>query len=229
MAVVLAQPVTPDAERPAKLRVFLAENHTTVREGLRLIVDAQPDMEVVGEATDGTTVLAQARELEPDVVVMDLSMPQLSGLQATEQLRREAGDIKVLVLTRHREAGYLRQALRAGASGYVLKQSRSSELLKAIRAVAEGDTYLDSAIARDIVHDYAHTPGPHPARGLSTREEEVLRRVASGYSNKEIAAQLDLSVKTVETHKANAMLKLNLHSRAAIVRFALQSGWLEEA
>jgi two-component system, NarL family, response regulator NreC len=214
-----------------KLRILLADDHDTVREGLKLIVNLQPDMLVVAEAQDGDAAVAMAVECEPDVVVMDVSMPGVNGLVATETLRSRCPQVRVLTLTRHADDGYLHELLRAGASGYVLKQSRSAEMLHAIRAVAAGGTYLDPMIARRVLRPPAR--GAHPAARhiespLSAREEEVLRLVAWGYSNKEIAAQLDLSVKTIETHKSNASVKLGLHTRIEIVRHALLKGWLRD-
>jgi two-component system, NarL family, response regulator NreC len=214
-----------------KLRILLADDHETVREGLKVILNAQPDMTVVAEASDGGGALTQASELLPDVVVMDVSMPNVNGLKATEAITRTCPRVKVLALTRHADDGYLDQLLRAGASGYVLKQSRSGELLHAIRAVVAGGTYLDPAVAERVI-GFRRPPQPLPSGeagpGLSPREEEVLRLVAWGYSNKEIAGHLSLGVKTVETHKANAMHKLRLHSRIDVVRFAVLRGWLRD-
>ena len=214
----------------AKLRILLAEDHETVREGLKLIVNAQPDMEVVGEAGDGVTAVAQAGELLPDIVLMDISMPGLNGLKATEKLKRCCPDVKVLTLTRHKDDGYLQQLLRAGVSGYVLKQSRPSELLHAIRSVAAGGKYLDPAVAGKVMGNYSRGAAwSKPLDGtVSEREAEVLRLIAWGYSNKEIAAQLDISVKTVEVHKANAMKKLNMRGRIDIVRYAVLQDWLKD-
>jgi two-component system, NarL family, response regulator NreC len=215
-----------------RLRILLADDHETVREGLKTILTAQEDMEVVGEAADGNAAVAQAVALSPDIVILDVSMPALNGLKATEQIRSQCPAAVVLALTRHSSDGYLHQLLRAGAAGYVLKQSRSATLLHAIRAVATGGTYLDPAVAgRAIAH--RHRPAPATAvgiadPGLSEREEEVLRLAAWGYSNKDMAAQLDLSVKTIETHKANATQKLGLRHRIDIVRYALWQGWLKE-
>jgi DNA-binding NarL/FixJ family response regulator len=215
-----------------KLRILLADDHETVREGLKVIVNAQSDMEVIAEALDGREAVARTRALLPDVVVMDVSMPRLNGLQATETLKQHCPQVKVLALTRHADDAYLHRLLRAGASGYVLKQSRASELLHAIRAVASGGKYLDPAVAGRVIGEFGRRAQPLASGvadpGLSPREEEILRLVAWGYSNKQIAAQLELSVKTVETHKTNAMHKVGLHNRIEIVRFALLQGWLQE-
>jgi DNA-binding NarL/FixJ family response regulator len=216
-----------------KLRILLADDHETVREGLKVILNAQPDMTVIAEAADGGGAMSQTTALLPDVVVMDVSMPNVNGLKATEAITRCCPAVKVLALTRHADDGYLEQLLRAGASGYVLKQSRSGELLHAIRAVAAGGKYLDPAVTERVIGGFRRPVQPQPAGdaglGLSPREEEVLRLVAWGYSNKEIAAQLSLGVKTVETHKANAMHKLKLHSRIDVVRFAVLQGWLQDS
>jgi DNA-binding NarL/FixJ family response regulator len=212
-------------------RVLLADDHETVRAGLRLIVNAQADMEVVGEAGDGRAAVARARELLPDVVVMDVSMPHLNGLKATEKLRQVCPQVKVLTLTRHTDDGYLQQILRAGASGYVLKQSPPAELLQAIRVVCGGGKYLDPAVTGKVMGAYtgrAASVRVDANGSLSEREAEVLRLIAWGHSNKEIAARLGVSVKTVESHKANSMKKLGMQSRIDIVRFALLQGWLQD-
>jgi len=203
-----------------------------LRDGLKSLVNAQPDMEVVGEADDGRAAVDRAQELRPDVVVMDISMPQLNGIQATEQLKGRSRGTKVLVLTAYDEVGYLRQLLEAGASGYVLKKAAAEDLVKAIRVVASGGVYLDPTLAGKLVGGYV---GRKKLRGalqgveLSGREEEVLRLVAWGYTNKEVAGYLNISVKTVETHKTNLMEKLDLGGRSDIVRYALRRGWLSEA
>lgn len=211
------------------LRIFIAEDHETVREGLKLIINAQDDMEICGEAGDGRAAVLLAQELQPDVVVMDVTMPELSGLKATKKLKQLCPHLKILTLTRHTDDGYLQELLRAGASGYVLKQSASAELLRAIRAVAKGGNYLDPAIAGRVIAGYAKKSINAAAQStLSNRETEVLRQIAWGYSNKEIAAALSLSVKTVEAHKANAMRKLDIGRRIDIVRFAILQGWLQD-
>ena len=213
-----------------KLRVFLADDHAVVREGLKALVNAQAGMEVVGEAADGQAALDAATALQPDVVVMDISMPALSGARATEQLKKAAPRVQVLALTVHEDKGYLQQLLEAGASGYVLKRAAAEELVLAIRTVAAGGVYLDPSVAGKVVSRFVRKPGPNeaPQEGqLSDREEEVVRLIAQGYTNKEIAARLTLSVKTVETYKARSLEKLGLRGRTDLVRYALQRGWLE--
>lgn len=221
----------PPHDGAAKLRIMLVEDHEIVREGVRALVNAQPDMEVVGEAGDGRAAIRLAQELLPDVLVMDISMPGMNGLRATERLKQLCPQVKILSLTRHTDAGFLQQLLRAGASGYVLKQSASTELIRAIQSVAAGDNYLDPAITDKVIGSYVDK-GTNPsaaAKGtISDREAEVLRLIAWGHSNKEIAARRDISVKTVEVHKANAMKKLGMTSRIDIVRYALLQGWLQD-
>jgi DNA-binding NarL/FixJ family response regulator len=186
-------------------------------------------MEICGEAGDGRTAVKMAQELQPDIVVMDVTMPELNGLKATKKLKQLCPHLKILTLTRHTDDGYLQELLRAGASGYVLKQSASTELLRAIRAIAVGGNYLDPAIAGRVMGNYAHRQININAQNtLSDREMEVLRQIAWGYSNKEIAAHLSISVKTVESHKSNAMRKLDIGSRIDIVRFAILQGWLQD-
>lgn len=214
------------------LRIFLADDHSVMRQGLRALVAAQADMDVVGEADNGRTALLKASELQPDVVVMDVSMPELNGIQVTERLKRVSQKIKVLVLTAHDDGGYLRQLLEVGASGYVLKKVAAEELINAIRVVAAGGVYLDPTLADKVVSGYVgrrRLKGAQPNNDLSEREAEVLRLVAWGYTNKEIGAYLSISVKTVETHKSNLMGKLDLKSRVEMVRYALRQGWLREA
>jgi DNA-binding NarL/FixJ family response regulator len=214
-----------------RLRIFLADDHAVVREGLKALVSTQPDIEVIGEAADGASACEQVAQLHPDVVVLDISMPGLSGAQAAERLRRECPKVKVLALTVHEDKGYLRQLLEAGASGYVLKRAAAAELIRAIRTVAAGGVYLDPALAGKVVGGFVRKPAGHSASEeleLSERETEVVRLVAAGHSNKEIAGRLEISVKTVETYKARSLEKLGLHSRADLVRYSLQQGWLQE-
>lgn len=220
----------PGAQAPAELRILLADDHAVVRAGIRALIDAQPGMRVVGEAEDGESALRLVGTLQPDVLVTDLSMPKLNGAEAARIMRDRHPDVRVLALTVHEERGYLSQLLKAGASGYVLKRAAVDELIQAIRTVAAGGVYLDPLVAGKIVDQAMGRPGAgdrvQAGESLSDRETEVLRLVAQGYSNKEIAARLTISVKTVETYKARLMEKLGLHGRVALVRYALQEGWL---
>lgn len=211
------------------LRIFLADDHTVMREGLKSLVNAQADMNVIGEADNGRATLQKVRELQPDVIILDVSMPDLNGIQVTERLKRTCQTVTVLVLTAHDDNGYLRQLLEVGASGYVLKKAAAEELINAIRIVASGGVYLDPSLAGKVVGGYLGNRrfgGKPQTTDLSEREAEVLRLVAWGYTNKEVAAYLRISVKTVETHKANIMQKLDLKSRVEMVRYALRQGWL---
>jgi DNA-binding NarL/FixJ family response regulator len=217
---------------PDIVRVVLADDHPIVREGLRLLVNAQSDMRVVGEAADGHAAWLAAKELAPDVLVMDLSMPVLGGADATARVKEECPKVRVLALTLHEEPFYLTRLLRAGASGYVLKRAAAAELVHAVRIVASGGTYIDPALAATLVEGYldAQETGAQPQRdALSDREREVLVRIAHGFSNKEIGAALGISVKTVETYKSRVAEKLGLRSRVDIVRYAARQGWLNEA
>jgi DNA-binding NarL/FixJ family response regulator len=213
----------------ADLRVFLADDHAVVREGLKALIDAQPGMGVCGEAADGLTACEAVERLLPDVVVMDVSMPGLTGGQATERLKRSCPGVRVLALTVHEDRTYLRQLLTAGAAGYVLKRAAADELVRAIRVVAAGGVYLDPALAGRVVTGFVGPGTREAAAGsvdLSEREEQVVRLTAQGYGVKEIATRLDLSGKTVETYKARALQKLGLRSRADLVRYAAGRGWL---
>jgi two-component system response regulator NreC len=214
-----------------KLRIFLADDHEMIREGLKLLINTQPDMQCVGEASDGRAAVQHVCEMLPDMVVMDISMPELNGLQAAKKIKAACPQVKVLTLTRHSDDGYLQQLLKAGVSGYLLKQSASVELVHAIRAVAKGNLYLDPAIARKLIGAYVGRAAPDGAAlpsDISEREQQVLRMIAWGHSNKEIGSRLEISVKTVEAHKANAMRKLGMRSRIDIVRYALLQGWLQD-
>lgn len=214
-----------------KLRILLADDHVILRDGLKSLINAQPDMEVVGEAENGRAALQKCKVLEPDILVMDVSMPDLNGVKATERLSETDSKVKVLILTVHDDVGHLRQLLQAGASGYVLKKAATFELINAIRVVASGGTYLDSSLAGKVVGGYIRKPplkGTIQGNELSERESEVLRYIALGYSNKEIADKLKISIKTVETYKTRLMEKLELRSRSEIVRYALRQGWLED-
>ena len=222
----------PKAPAPAPLRILLADDHETVRSGLKLLIDSQQDMKVVAEAGDGQTAVQRAIDVKPDVIVLDVSMPGMNGLLATRKLKELQPKSVIVTLTRHSDDAYLQELLRAGVSGYVLKQSAPSELIQAIRAAAAGGQYLDSTLTSRVTAGFLQKEGKRTTKSgasLSEREAEVLRLIASGYSNKEIAARLALSVKTVEAHKANAMRKLELTGRIDIVKYALLQGWLHNA
>jgi DNA-binding NarL/FixJ family response regulator len=218
-------PVAPD------IRVVIADDHGVVRDGLRALVEAQPGLQVVGEAADGHEAWRRACELKPDVLVLDLSMPVASGADAATRIRRDCPNVRIVALTMHEERGYVARLLKAGAVGYVLKRTASSELVRAIRAVAAGGSYIDPSLAGTLLTEKSNrVSGDHAqVADITAREREVIQYVARGYTNKELAAALEISVKTVETHKANAMAKLGLTSRAALVRFAIQQGWLEDS
>ncbi len=214
-----------------KLRVLLADDHMIVREGLKTLINGQPDMQVVGEAVNGREALKCAIELSPDLVVMDISMPEMNGVEATERLRKECPQIKIIALTIYEDISYLRQLLTAGASGYVIKRAVADELVHAVRTCAAGGSYIEPTLAGQVVSTYINRGsgwGGQSQGELSDRETQVLRLVAFGYSNKEIGAKLGISVKTVETYKVRLMGKLNLRSRVEMVRFALRQGLLRD-
>lgn len=212
-----------------KLKILLAEDHRILREGLKRMIDEQPNMEVVGEADDGIAAWQKACELEPDLVLMDVSMPRMNGADATAKIRELCPQVRVIALTAHRASAYLSQMLKAGASGYVLKQAAFDELLDAILTVSKGGRYIDRASQEVMVNappENVTWKGDPQGRPLSEREIQVISLVANGYTNKEIANKLAISVKTVESHKANSMQKLDLKSRAEIVDYARFRGWI---
>ena len=209
-----------------KIRILLADDHAVVRQGFRMILAAHPDMEIVGEAGDGRTAVEQAEKLHPDVVVMDVAMPGLNGIEATRRLAESAPHTRVLALSMHKDSVYVREMLRAGARGYLLKDSIDSDLIAAVRSVARGEAYLSPTISDGVLSDYRrHVSDPLDL--LTSREREVLQMIAEGKTNKDIASLLKLSVYTVDAHRGRIMEKLNLHSTSELVRFAMRSGIIE--
>jgi two-component system, NarL family, response regulator NreC len=216
-----------------RIRILLVDHHAIVRAALRVLINAQPDMEVVAEARDDRSALAKVHETKPDVSVMEIDMPMTRGIRAIGRLLQACSETRVVVLTSHRDPIHMRSALAAGSSGYVTKNVTTSELLAAIRSVHEGHTYLDPALAGPLLHDLLgketgrHSAAPGPSRDvLSGRECEVLIRLAQGYTNRQIAEQIRMSVKTVENYRARIGQKLELHDRADLIRYAHESGLL---
>lgn len=213
-----------------KIRILLADDHTIVRDGIRALIEDEKDMLVIGEADDGHNAVKLALELKPDVVLMDIAMPLLNGLEATRQIRRWLPDVRVLVLTMHDNEEYVRQVLSVGAMGYILKDTAARTLLAAIRSVYKGEPVLSPAITRLVLEDYLRTgvSGKQDTTdGLSQRESEVLQLIAEGYTNKQIAEILCISIKTVQSHRNNLMAKLNLHDRGELIKYAIQKKIIE--
>lgn len=209
----------------AKLRILLADDHAVVRQGFKLILNQEPDLEVVGEAANGREATDLVETLKPDLVIMDIAMPEVNGVEATRLIRQNSPACKVLVLSMHRDAVYVRETLRSGASGYILKDSIDQDLLRAIRAVAAGDSFLSPEVARTVLDDYTQTEDPFDR--LTARERQVLQMLAEGLVAKEIATALDVSVYTVDAHRGRIMKKLGLRSSTEIVRYAMRKGLIQ--
>lgn len=209
-----------------KIRILLADDHAVVRQGFRLILSAEADMEIVGEAANGREAVELAEKLQPDVVVMDVAMPELGGIEATRRVAGTAPRARVLALSMHKDSVYVREILRAGARGYLLKDAIDRDLLAAVRAVARGDGYLSPAVSEAVLSDYRkHVSDPLDL--LTSREREVLQMIAEGKTNKEIATLLNLSVYTVDAHRGRIMEKLNVHTTSELVRFAMRKGLID--
>ena len=209
-----------------RIRILLADDHAVVRQGFKMILSAQPDMEIVGEAGNGRQAVELAEQLRPDVVVMDVAMPELNGIEATRRLGESAPHTRVVALSMHKDSVYVRVILRAGARGYLLKDSGAADLVSAVRSVASGESYLSPAVSSAVLEDYRrHVTNPIDL--LTSREREVLQMLAEGKTNKEIAGILNLSVYTVDAHRGRIMEKLNLHSINELVRFAVRNGLID--
>ncbi len=214
-----------------RIRILVADDHSIVREGVRMILSGQEDFEVVGEASTGREALEQARALQPHVVVMDISMPDMNGIRATEKIRKELPSVQVLGLTMHEEDSYVFELLKVGAAGYVLKRAAAEDLVAAVRATHRGEAFLYPSVAKMVVQDFLQrAPAKEKEKaldGLTEREREVLTLIAEGLTNQEIAGRLFISIKTVQTHRAHIMEKLNLHDRTDLVRYAIRKGLIE--
>ena len=209
------------------IRIVLADDHTIVRQGLRSLLEQQAGIEVIAEAENGRQAVRIAEQLKPDVVLMDFSMPDLNGLEATRQIKQRVPDVKILILTRHANREYIESILRAGASGYLIKKSAVDELVNAIQSVYRGDSFLDTSISKMVIEGYLHQSGGeiqvHDIK-LTPRQREVLQLIAEGHPIREIASLLHISVKTVDNHRANLMQKLDLHSTADLTQYAIRKG-----
>lgn len=218
--------------KAGKIRVLLVDDHPIVREGIHLILDREPDIEVVGEADDGAQAVELACSLDPDVVVMDVMMPKMTGVEATRLIHQKNPRVQILILTAHEEEEFITQILRAGASGYILKRDGSAQLLAAIRALHRGESFLDPSVMRTVLKTLAasRNAGSAPVmakeRELTDREIEILRLIACGHTNSQIARKLNISVKTVDTHRSNIAAKLDIHSRVDLVKYAIKKGYI---
>lgn len=213
-----------------KIRILLADDHTILREGIRSLLEHEPDMDVIGEAEDGHQAVKIAAQVKPDVVLMDISMPRLNGLEATSQIKKFIPDAKVLILTMYDNEEYIRKALAAGAMGYLLKDAAARELLGAIRAVYRGEAVLSPAVTRLVIEDYLRWGDlkiEEPNDELSEREREILQLIAEGNTNKQIADILCISIKTVQAHRTSLMNKLDLHDRGELIKYAIQKKIIE--
>ena len=215
----------------SKIRILVCDDHAILRDGIRLILNAQPDMEVVGEAADGYEAVEKAHALKPDIILMDIAMPGLNGLEATKQIRRANPDARILALTMYESDEYVARMLETGVLGYVLKKAAGSELVHAIYAINQGEAFLYPSITKRLVEDYLRRVETGQERasfnGLTDREREVLQLIAEGYASQQIAQTLNVSVSTVQNHRAHIMEKLGMHDRGELIKYAIQKGIIE--
>lgn len=215
----------------SRYRVLIADDHAIFREGIKMVLGRNPELEIIGEAEDGPTAVAKAVELAPDVVIMDISMPELTGIEATGQIMAQCPQIRIVILSVHSRKTFIMEALKAGARGYVVKDSAGEKLLDAVEAVLKGESYLDSPVASHLVDEFVRLPAApleeNPAQALTDREKQIMRLIVDGLSNKQIAEKLFISPKTVENHRANIMSKLGLHDVIDLVKFAISSGLVD--
>jgi DNA-binding NarL/FixJ family response regulator len=209
------------------MRILIADDHGIVRSGLRLLLDRQSDMDVVAEASDGVEAVAMALSERPDLCILDVGMPRLTGLQATREIKAQLPDVTVLILSMHKDERYLFEALKAGASGYVLKAEADQDLVSAVRAVGRGEAYLTNAAERSLIRDWMSASAEGPREPLTPREQEVVKLIAEAHTNAQIAEILHLSEKTVESHRANVLRKLGMRDRVELVRYAIRRGLVE--
>src|SRR5437660_9470988 len=209
------------------MRILVADDHGIVRAGIRLLLELQPDIEVVAEATDGVQAVEQALAVRPDLCILDVGMPRLTGLQAAREIRAHVPDARVLMLSMHDDERYLFEALKAGASGYVLKREADQDLVGAIRAMGRGEAFLTNAAQRSLIREWMQDDAPGPVIPLTPREEEVVKLIAEAYTNAQIAQILHVSEKTVESHRANVLRKLGMRDRVELVRYAIRRGLVE--
>lgn len=215
-----------------KIKVLIADDHLIVRQGMRKLLETYPELQIVGECIDGEETVETARKLIPDLVIMDIGMPGMNGLDATRQIKKKFPEMKVLLLTMHAEKEYILKILQSGASGYLLKGAPIEELVTAIRTLDRGESYLSPPISKSIIENYMEDSkafGIGRPQPLTAREKEILQLIAEGHTSKSIALRLSLSAKTIETHRSHIMQKLNIHNAAGLVRYAIQRGWVETA
>lgn len=207
-----------------KIKILVVDDHALMRDGIRAMLSLHDDMEIVGEASEGKEAIELAQKLEPDVIVMDIAMPFMDGLEATRRITKKNSKVKVLVLTQHNNREYILSAIKAGAAAYVPKRALGTELVSAIRAVHRGESFLYPSVAAVLIEDYRHKAGVEPYDSLTAREREVLKLVADGYTSKEIANMLVISMKTVMGHRAKIMEKLGLHNRTELIKYSVRKG-----